>query len=1413
MIKIRGGTETCLPVTDKWFTNLKVQCDSGWCGGNTASGYRTRNCNASDGNSIDISRITKGTSDEHHVCLEANYHGILNSDCKDKRPWKLFKPYTHGGKTYPAYKPNQTCFKCTCPNGVPVGPKTGPDGSSGCGQENKHHCKRCNTGFHLVDRVGGNTTPRDETYCKNNVNGCKCIANTCTCKIGGTTVGTPATGPSCTTNNGNICSSCITGHRIDNNKCKKTYCNISAPNNGGMGNCSNVLNHDSECQPTCNDGYRLDKKNKCNDGSLTSVSTCIANKCTCSNGTATNHQSNPKCKSNGETQCISCHAGYRLVDRDGGNDNSKQSRSNEYCKTNKCKCVPNICTCNNGTAATQTTTPKCLEHNKENCISCSGGFKLDTSVSNSHKCLKTLNCIGGNNAPIQVKDNFCESCYFNHYLKNEKCIVCNKNAKGQPTVQYRSDKNKGGIETCLPVTDKWVTNLQAKCPSAKGWCTGNTASGYKTRNCNAADGHNIELQSITKTTGKSDQHHVCLEANYHGILNSNCSEERPWKLFKPYTHGGKTYPAYKPDKTCFKCKCSNGTPVGPKMGVGSNGCGQEGENHCKKCNGYYHLVDISEQKDDRQKTKRDEKYCETNKCKCVKNVCSCPGGTPSPDGSCLKHGGEHCKICNPNRELDQTSSTSGHICRQWGGSCLNGKLIDKDKRRKNNHCGTCNSGYTINKKTTPPTCRPWDDKCLNGKPISKITDRTADGQCSSCNPGYHLVNKKCIKCIDGTYTSIITGFPTEYCSIPGIGETILTSTKKAKQTCSCPNGTGSSLDNCSTDLHTQKYKEAIKISGGTEIQITQPNNIVKVKGIKTPLSSTNSQSLIRILRDRHKQNKTQRLTCSSCNQDYHLKKNKCNPNICQCPSGCVKIIEDTVKTSAFLCNGSNQFWDKISGKCYNCIKSIEATKMIGSGVASKCSQNEEEACVICTKPGTWLNGGKCVPWSKCKPGQIQIKEGTNRSDRVCGSSGPCPKGQWESKAATATRLRVCKSVGVCRNGLLISPVNQKQTHHCQSCNPGYRLCENRVECEKSSNKPSLISDPDEKRRWLPYRDCVMNVCKCSNGTSVTGNPLSPNSSPKCTKNNQEMCEKCKPGFYLVKEIDSKGNPKQRCVPWTECLNSEWIQQSGSQTQNRICKPCPQGTLNQNYSKNNNLLGKITDCKCNSGYEIPIKDDQGKITDLKCGCLNGTLQEIKTGEKDCVCNSGYHGGGKKNNKIKDMSKYKPYGDCMITNKCKCSNGVGATNIPCDLRSIKSINDKRVTNTSDRGECPFVNSRGNVWKPSMGPLSSPVNAGFKQSNKTCPQNDEELCESCFDGFELNKKSFVLKGKIIKAKTRCVPVNDPSPVSNQVQPTPKPSTQTKKKKQTDSIRVPQKKINTMQVNNATSRKFQQMIKYNQR
>ena len=183
----KGGTNTCSSVSMDYYNNFALT----HCGRSTYNKegmvfcmepgqvYGVRNCNAVDGNNIETS--VQGPRNKQVCTTTDKTYGTSK--------YSIINWGGGGGpcsvdtseRTYTASDTN-TCFKCTCTNGVPAGPKRGKDStkkSEGCDHEGQHKCQSCDTGYHLVDRVGGNTTPR--TTCRTTIGSLKVILPICSC--------------------------------------------------------------------------------------------------------------------------------------------------------------------------------------------------------------------------------------------------------------------------------------------------------------------------------------------------------------------------------------------------------------------------------------------------------------------------------------------------------------------------------------------------------------------------------------------------------------------------------------------------------------------------------------------------------------------------------------------------------------------------------------------------------------------------------------------------------------------------------------------------------------------------------------------------------------------------------------------------------------------------------------------------------------------------------------------------------------------------------------------------------------------------------------------------------------------------------------------------------------------------------
>jgi hypothetical protein len=113
----------------------------------------------------------------------------------------------------------------------------------------------------------------------------------------------------------------------------------------------------------------------------------------------------------------------------------------------------------------------------------------------------------------------------------------------------------------------------------------------------------------------------------------------------------------------------------------------------------------------------------------------------------------------------------------------------------------------------------------------------------------------------------------------------------------------------------------------------------------------------------------------------------------------------------------------------------------------------------------------------------------------------------------------------------------------------------------------------------------------------------------------------------------------------------------------------------------------------------------------------------------------------------------YDPCMRKIKCKCQNGVAATNVDCSLRSIKSKIKDRVTGLEEMAQCPEVNDEGKQKPPNYHDL----NDEFKEVSKKCASEEQQLCESCLPGSAWNKVNILNPKGFTKYPkgTTCIPL----------------------------------------------------------
>ena len=635
------------------------------------------------------------------------------------------------------------------------------------------------------------------------------------------------------------------------------------------------------------------------------------------------------------------------------------------------------------------------------------------------------------------------------------------------------------------------------------------------------------------------------------------------------------------------------------------------------------------------------------------------------------------------------------------------------------------------------------------------------------------------------------------------------------------------------------------------------------------IEDVTKKNLLRQFDDHTLSPTTKRISCNTCNsgtlikikdpsnQNFSHEETKCERKTCNCKNlsgrenrdgsrddvGCVELIV----TPGPCYNKNKQNCENTTperscvyhnDQCKKCVKSKNADSKNNCGGDTSnrggpLTEKEQIYCEYCF-PNTkhWLNRTKCQPHRSCSGGERVVRRGTQITDTVCGpGSGTCGRNKWLSRAGTNMEERTCEYIGICRNGKLIDPRIQTQKNHCASCDHGYHLCKGTTkerggDCYLASTwgepVPPTEENKNEARRWTDGKNCVQNRCFCSNGKTVTprnqgsNDPNNVIASTQCRIHNSEVCSYCNPGYYLVR---NEKTSEAKCLKWTVCNRNQWVKKEGTGTSNRECGNCPIKTFNALHklsTNDNNVVGSMEkSCKCSSGTNINVKK-AGKVIDIKCSCLNGRLHRVEAGELDCVCNAGFYGGGKRKQvDFKNINTYKPYSPCMKKINCKCSNGTIATNVPCNQRKLQTIISDRVTNTSDYGECPIVNTSGKKWSPSLGSLSDPKNAGYKISTRKCPKEGQILCESCMNGFVFNKRKIKQKdGSFIPINTTCVLPTDVNAKPATKSPKPIISTDTMTKGVTTRTlrRVPYKTTSSND-DSATSNRYNYMIQSNRR
>lgn len=125
---------------------------------------------------------------------------------------------------------------------------------------------------------------------------------------------------------------------------------------------------------------------------------------------------------------------------------------------------------------------------------------------------------------------------------------------------------------------------------------------------------------------------------------------------------------------------------------------------------------------------------------------------PSLSGSGATASGVTGTSATVTRNCDVTccpgyySSGTG-VCTAYGGSCPNGVMQDQADRTKENHCKSCDAGYT---KSADETSCTVTHACSTGSGAACAScqdpaDRTGANHCKTCNEDYKIVGLACVE--------------------------------------------------------------------------------------------------------------------------------------------------------------------------------------------------------------------------------------------------------------------------------------------------------------------------------------------------------------------------------------------------------------------------------------------------------------------------------------------------------------------------------------------------------------------------------------------------------------------------------------------------------------------------------------------
>ena len=429
-----------------------------------------------------------------------------------------------------------TCNACTvCQGGTPVQTRACDETQDavcrGVNNDGDGDCTGdCTNGANVCSSVGSAMTCG---ACHSGFSGSDCTAITCTCTNGSpvtTTVkGSTNDEDTCIDSNHQNCASCESGHNLvdgasPNGKiCSAIECSCA----GGIAKselqgCTDIddTSGDDNCQ-SCNKDFgfaTVDGRSTCTPCDAheyavdAGTNACAAKSFECTNGTPEDDATSSTPHSgfdNDDENCASCDAGYYLKG-DGTCEQCDPGKHTAAANTAS-TCTQNICTCDNGVAATDTActannTEICAscdagsdengyELNGDTCVACSNGFDSDGQSCTQRSCTCTNGALDGTDGATGAD------------CTTDGADICKSTATCD--TNYTPYDDSGGVRTCVK---------QCSCTNGAG-ATGDechTAGAEDCATCNSDYGRYLKEGAAT-----SDDIHVCVKCSDFGAAFSD----------------------------------------------------------------------------------------------------------------------------------------------------------------------------------------------------------------------------------------------------------------------------------------------------------------------------------------------------------------------------------------------------------------------------------------------------------------------------------------------------------------------------------------------------------------------------------------------------------------------------------------------------------------------------------------------------------------------------------------------------------------------------------------------------------------------------------------------------------------------------------------------------------------------------